>query len=150
MKNIFLTTCSILFFVLQISAQANRGSGNSSPVKIYGKVVDAKNNKGLEAASVQLVIVSTGSSGTAKDSVIAGMFTRPNGDFSFDNIIVPDSLQVVISAIGYTLYRRPHYIQQQERGCGERSWQYFHSTGSEYAFQRNGYGIKALFANGHR
>jgi outer membrane receptor protein involved in Fe transport len=70
--------------------------------RIYGKVVESKTNKGVEAASVQ-VYVSTNDrlSGKNVDSLIGGMLSRPNGDFNFDNIPLIDTLRFMISAVGF-------------------------------------------------
>ena len=60
---------------------------------VTGKVTDASDSRGLEAASVQIFF---------KDSLISGMITRKNGDFSLSGLPARDSLKVVISGIGYT------------------------------------------------
>jgi hypothetical protein len=62
---------------------------------LYGKVVDQKLNKGIQLASVQLF------GGKTKDSLIAAMLTRINGDFRFNNFTTRDSVKLLISAIGY-------------------------------------------------
>jgi hypothetical protein len=67
-----------------------------SPSRLFGRVVDSKSNKGLEAASVQVFMKLQG-----KDTLIAGGLTKPNGDFSFSNIPLADTFRVVFSAIGY-------------------------------------------------
>lgn len=64
---------------------------------IAGKVMDG-NNKPLEAASVQLYANINGSK---NDSLVAGMLTRNNGDFRFENFPHADSFRLVITAIGY-------------------------------------------------
>ncbi len=63
------------------------------PGRLFGKVTDAKTNKGIDAVSVQLLLADS-------DSVIGGMLTRSNGDFNFDNIRTGRKIRVVISAIG--------------------------------------------------
>jgi outer membrane receptor protein involved in Fe transport len=69
---------------------------------IYGKVVDAKTNKGVEAVSVQVYILRNNNvSGKSSDSLIGGMLSRPNGDFNFENIPLIDTLRFMISAVGY-------------------------------------------------
>ena len=70
--------------------------------RVYGKVVDSKTNKGVEAASVQ-VFVSTinNSSGKNTDSLVGGMLSRPNGDFNFDNLPLIDTFKFIISGIGF-------------------------------------------------
>src|SRR5437763_16379395 len=68
----------------------------------YGKVVDAKNSKGIDAASVQLVVSKFDTTThKAKDSIVAGMLTRPNGDFSLENLPVFGNYRLTITAIGY-------------------------------------------------
>ena len=75
--------------------------------RIYGKIIDNKTRKGLDAVSVQIrTQVNDSIPGVMKDSILAGMFTRGNGDFSFENISFNDSLQVVITAIGYKKLER--------------------------------------------
>lgn len=65
--------------------------------RIYGKLIDKNTGKGIEAASVQLF---------AGDSLIRGMLTRPNGDFSFDNLPRETKFRVQVSAIGYEPYEQ--------------------------------------------
>ncbi|HTM92067.1 MAG TPA: outer membrane beta-barrel protein [Flavisolibacter sp.] len=64
--------------------------------RILGKVVD-RNNKALEAVSVQLFTLKKNS----QDSLVAGMLTRNNGDFVFENFPRADSFRLMISGIGY-------------------------------------------------
>ena len=70
--------------------------------KVYGKIIDSKTGRGVEAASVQLFIISK----KAKDSLVAGMLTKANGDFSFEKIPSADSLKIYFSAIGYETIER--------------------------------------------
>ena len=84
-------------------------SGNS----ILGKVTDIQNNKGIEAASVQLfahIIDST--SHQVKDSLIAAMLSKANGDFHFTNIFSFKNLQIRISAVGYGSYSHVFQFSQ--------------------------------------
>jgi outer membrane receptor protein involved in Fe transport len=67
--------------------------------RLYGKLVDSKTGKGIEAASVQLYLYQN-------DSLIAGMLTKPNGDFSFEDVEAQDSLKIIITAIGYDSVER--------------------------------------------
>ena len=66
--------------------------------RIYGKLIDKNTGKPVEAVSVQLFANEAGN----KDSLITGMLTRANGDFSFDNLPSLKSFKLTISAIGYT------------------------------------------------
>ena len=72
---------------------------------ILGRVVDLQNNKGINAASVQLFSHKNDSlSPQSKDSLIAVMLTKPNGDFIFSNIPSIPNFRIEISAVGYSLY----------------------------------------------
>lgn len=92
------------FIAITSSGQINR---ENTPVtdnpqikitthRISGKVID-QNNKPLEAASVQLYAYFKGHS----DSLVAGMLTRNNGDFVFEQFPQADSFRLTMSAIGY-------------------------------------------------
>ena len=90
------------FFFITIHAQIDREQQPVSDVpgfqiksnRLYGKLIDQKTGKPVEAASVQVFIAD-------KDSIITGMLSKPNGDFSFSDIPSGQNLKVVISAIGY-------------------------------------------------
>lgn len=62
--------------------------------KLVGRIVDAKNNRGIDAASVELFEKNT-------NALAGGMLTKPNGDFDISNISVSDSFTLVVTAIGY-------------------------------------------------
>lgn len=65
--------------------------------RIIGKVVNSS-GKAIEAATVQLF---TWTNANSKDSLIKGMFTKANGDFSFEELPAADSFKVVVSGIGF-------------------------------------------------
>ncbi|MEO9020657.1 MAG: outer membrane beta-barrel protein [Ginsengibacter sp.] len=72
---------------------------------VFGKIVDIQTNKGIEAASVQLHSVFTDTvSHEMRDSVIAAMLSKPNGDFAFKAIPSLPNLQLNVSAVGYGSY----------------------------------------------
>jgi len=72
---------------------------------LIGKVVDIQNNKGLEAASVQLFAHITDSvTHQTKDSLIAAMLTKANGDFHFTNIPGFKNIRLKISSVGFSNY----------------------------------------------
>ncbi len=113
MRYLFLL-CSFIFITNFLSAQIDKEpipttdvdqmqlkSGNS----ILGKVTDIQNNKGIEAASVQLFAhITDPVSHQVKDSLIAAMLSKANGDFHFANIFPFKNLQIKISAVGYGSY----------------------------------------------
>src|SRR5690348_1349142 len=108
---------SFLFFILilliarNVSAQQfpqGRNNGNMNVGHFYGKVLDAKTDKPVEAATVQL----TGgrfdtSTKKIKTAILKTTLTENNGDFSLDNLPVFGKFNLKISAVGY----KP-YIQQ--------------------------------------
>ncbi|RYZ85540.1 MAG: hypothetical protein EOP04_15745, partial [Proteobacteria bacterium] len=72
--------------------------------RIYGKIQDKASGKPVEAASAQLIIRDS----LGKDSILRGMLTRANGDFSFDKL--PDDKRnyyVRVSAIGFEPLDQP-------------------------------------------
>jgi outer membrane receptor protein involved in Fe transport len=71
----------------------------------YGKVVDAKTNKGIDGVSVQLIQNKMDTSTKKrKDVAIAGMITESKGNFSLENLPLFGNFHLRISAIGYKPY----------------------------------------------
>ena len=83
-------------------ARGGMGGGNMNIGRFYGKIVDAKTNKGIEAVSIQLVQNKFDTiTKKRKDTVIAGMLTSKAGDFSLENLPIMGNFRLKISAIGY-------------------------------------------------
>ena len=90
------------FLFLTIFAQEEREQHPASNIpgikinsnRLYGKLVDKKTGKPIEAASVQVLLAD-------QDSVITGMLSKPNGDFNFPDLSAGQDIKLVISAIGY-------------------------------------------------
>jgi outer membrane receptor protein involved in Fe transport len=79
-----------------------------SSARVYGRIVDAATNRGIEAASVQLFKTRYDSaSGTTRDSLIDGMLTQRNGDFDLSNVPLTGGLKLLATAIGYDIYEQP-------------------------------------------
>jgi len=112
-----MRTVSILLLflvtVFSVSAQypggggAGRGRGaggaNATIGHFYGKLVDSKTNKGIDAASVQLFMAKFDTTTKKrKDTLVGGMLTRANGEFSIENLPVFGRYTLKLSAIGYT------------------------------------------------
>src|SRR5436190_13223164 len=105
-----LSFCILLFFVTNLSAQVNpeqqseaeNGAQTSASSKkmLFGKLVDINSGKPIEAASVQLFP----GPGEKADSLLDGMLTKPNGEFSFQNAVPAKSYKLVISALVYQHY----------------------------------------------
>lgn len=98
--SLFLLT----FFVSAYSfaQMPGQGRGNMNVGHFYGKVIDASNNKPLEAASVQLTQKKMDTSDhKMKDVVIAASLTDKKGEFSFDKLPVMGKFTLMVTAIGY-------------------------------------------------
>ncbi|MHA4845623.1 outer membrane beta-barrel protein [Flavitalea antarctica] len=107
MRNALLMTFFV-FASLFVSAQrpggGGRGPGGQSMNigHFYGKIVDEKTNKGLEAVSVQLLSSKFDSVNNKRvDTVLGGMLTRKSGDFSIEGLPVFGKYRLRITAIGY-------------------------------------------------
>lgn len=93
------------FTILQVSAQMpgmGQGGGQMNMGRLYGKIVDSKTGKPIEAASVQLIQNKFDSvSRTRKEVVVNGQLTRNNGDFSLEGLNVMAQYKLKVTAIGY-------------------------------------------------
>ncbi|RYG38758.1 MAG: TonB-dependent receptor, partial [Chitinophagaceae bacterium] len=110
------------FNVFQLSAQIDReqqpanDAGNIRILsnKLYGKLLDKNTGKPIEAASVQLFAAGPSN----KDSLLTGMLTKANGDFSFDHLPALKKFRLLISAIGYTSWEQeviPEYGKASDK-----------------------------------
>jgi len=100
MKKLFLLT-GLYLFLQQGFAQDFPSERNNNTMRFYGKVVDKKTVKGIEAASIQLYTYFKDTASNVKDSLAGGMLTRQNGDFNVENLVGTDSFRLEITAIGY-------------------------------------------------
>src|SRR5690606_6990137 len=83
-----------LFPAVLARAQPSARGGMPAIGKVYGRVLDAATRKPAEYATVAVHAVRG-------DSLLGGTITRPNGDFSVENLPF-GPLRVTISYIGYT------------------------------------------------
>jgi outer membrane receptor protein involved in Fe transport len=101
MKFVFFFLAGISFF--QLNAQEDTEPDMPSTVirinsnNLYGRVLEGSTSKGVEAVSVQLFARNRNN----QDSLVAAMFTRPNGDFRFTDLPAADSFRLLITAVGY-------------------------------------------------
>lgn len=78
------------------------GGGMQNIGHFYGRIIDAKTNKGVEAASVQLIQTKMDpATKKPKDTLVGGMLTRNNGDFSLEGLPLFGQFRLKITAIGY-------------------------------------------------
>jgi outer membrane receptor protein involved in Fe transport len=105
---------SISFFAFVVTAAAQFPGGgaggrggrpagaNAAIGHFYGKLVDGKTNRGIDAASVQLFMAKFDTATKKrKDTLVGGMLTRANGEFSIENLPVFGNYTLKLSAIGY-------------------------------------------------
>jgi outer membrane receptor protein involved in Fe transport len=112
-----LFVVTLILMNLTVSAQpfggpggpgGNRGNGGQQVAgRLYGKIVDTKTGKPVEYASVQLIQNKMDAvTKQRKDTIINGMLTQGNGDFSLENVPVFGPLKLKISAIGFKEYEQ--------------------------------------------
>ena len=94
-----------LFNITTATAQfmpgGGAGKGASAPKmgKIYGKVVNNKNGRPVEFASVTLLQAKGG-----KDVLVKGANTESNGEFSLEELPMFGQFRLVINSVGYKEY----------------------------------------------
>jgi outer membrane receptor protein involved in Fe transport len=91
---LLLTKIIAISLCAQIENAPGKKPGAAGAGKLFGKIVDAKTNKGVDAASVQLFQKNN-------DQLAGGMLTKPNGDFDISNLSTTDTFRLVATAIGY-------------------------------------------------
>jgi outer membrane receptor protein involved in Fe transport len=104
----FLSFLTLFFAVYAVSAQipgggggGNRG-GQQMTGRLYGKIVETRSGKPVEYASVQLILNKMDMvTKERKDTVINGMLTPTNGQFSLEGVPLFGQLKLKISAIGF-------------------------------------------------
>jgi outer membrane receptor protein involved in Fe transport len=109
MKQIIASLLIFFFITFNLHAQMPGGMGNRTGGAqnmnmghFYGKIIDSNTNKGIEAASVQLLQFKLDSTTKKrKDFIVAGMLTTKKGEFSLENLSVMASYKLKITAIGY-------------------------------------------------
>lgn len=115
MKNITLLLFLIISFLSSYSQIDKEPLPTADPQllhsykgnRVYGKVLDIQTNKALEAASIQLFAqVKDAVTQQNKDSLVAAMLAKPNGDFVFENIPPFENLRIEVSAIGYSTFEK--------------------------------------------
>ena len=82
--------------------RANAGGAAMNIGHFYGKIVDGSSNKGIEAASIQLIQSKFDTlTRKRKDTVIAGMLTDKRGEFSIEGLAIAVSYRLKVTAIGF-------------------------------------------------
>lgn len=112
MKTIFLYIAVLTSFY--VNAQMPNGMGGMKGMKdpkmgrVYGKVLDAKTNKPVEYASVQVLWFN-------KDSLLGGTLVKENGDFAVDGLPSFGQVRVKIKFIGYKDHMQKVFIMPPDK-----------------------------------
>lgn len=112
MKNFLVF--SFLFLALGAYAQMPQQRGNTTGGgHFYGKVVDSKTNKGIEAASVILLMnIKDTATNQNRDVVVRSVLSKANGDFNLDDIAPMGKYTLRVDVIGYAQYSSPIKFDQ--------------------------------------
>ncbi len=107
---LILTFTSFTGFAQVPGAGGMRGGQNAQNMnmgRFYGRIIDKSTNKGVDAASVQLLQSRFDTvTKKRKDVVVSGQLTKRDGDFSLENLPVSGQFKLKISAIGYKVYEQ--------------------------------------------
>jgi outer membrane receptor protein involved in Fe transport len=110
MQKYFGLTMCVLLSIVSYSQQRPRGAGlqGMNNGHFYGRIIDEKTDKGVDAASVQLIGSKFDTVTRARrDTIISGMLTKKSGEFSLENLPVMGRYRLAISAIGYKSIEHP-------------------------------------------
>lgn len=110
-KSIFalsLVLLSLITYSQVPSSGGNRPGGGQMPTgRFYGKVIEAKSGKPIEYASVQLLQNKMDTvTKKRKETVVAGMLTKANGEFSLENISIMGQSKLKITVVGYKSFEQ--------------------------------------------
>lgn len=105
MRKTFLALSFVLLAVMTLAQPpggGRPGGGQGLTGRFYGKVVEAKSGKPIEYASVQLLQnVMDSATKKRKETVVAGMLTKANGEFSLENVPVRGQSKLTITIVGF-------------------------------------------------
>ncbi|MFZ9718476.1 MAG: carboxypeptidase regulatory-like domain-containing protein, partial [Chitinophagaceae bacterium] len=94
----------------QIPSMPPGARGNTAQMnmgRFYGKIIDTKTGKPIDAASVQLLQNKFDSATkTRKEVIVSGQLTRANGDFSLENLSIMGQYKLKVTAIGFKTYQQ--------------------------------------------
>ena len=103
-----LSIISLVLLTTLLNAQMPQGMPTGSKTaaanigRVYGKVLDADGKPLMDASVMVMQKKFDTASKKSKDVLVKGMITKANGDFDFDQLPIMGSLQLKISATGFT------------------------------------------------
>ncbi|MGQ0739775.1 MAG: TonB-dependent receptor domain-containing protein [Bacteroidota bacterium] len=123
MKNIFFLFASFLIsyvLIAQPGTGGRPGGGQAPNGRFYGKVVETKSGKPIEYASVQLIQNKMDTvTKKRKETVIAGMLTKTNGEFSLENVPAFGQSKLKITVVGYKSFEQTVSFDLKAGGNGD-------------------------------
>ena len=130
MKQIFTILLLSVLAMSNAFAQMPGGMKGGIPKmgKIYGKVVDSKTGKGVDMASVVLLQSKDG-----KETLVKGVTTEANGEFSLDELPMMGQFQLAISSVGYKPYKAPVSFDMQALMRAGAAMQKSGGAGGDYS-----------------
>jgi outer membrane receptor protein involved in Fe transport len=112
MKKVTYLSLLLLCFSFSVFAQFPGGGANTNMkgvsmnfARLYGKVLDSKTKQPIEFASVALLWFD-------KDSAVAGVLVKSNGDFALENLSF-GGFRLRVSFIGYKTYEQKMFVNMQ-------------------------------------
>lgn len=114
MKTMYFLLIAICILRTGFSQKPLKADKLYSTGRFYGRIIDASNNKGLAATSVQLIRRKFDKlTQTTKDIPLDGMLTLKNGDFNFESIPLSSDLILVVSALGFKKHEENISVNQK-------------------------------------
>ena len=102
MKTLYLLLVTLFISKTGLSQKPPKADKTANTGHFYGRIIDALNNKGLAATSVQLICRKIDRLTQATSDIpVDGMLTFKNGDFNFENVPLSSELVLVASALGF-------------------------------------------------
>lgn len=97
-----LTCWSLIAFAAMSQPGNGQPSLNASTGTIYGKIINAGTEKGIEAVTVQVIQNKYDSaSGKKKDIILATQLSNKKGEFNIDKLPLDAVLKLKMTALGY-------------------------------------------------
>ena len=127
MKKLILLLCTALAFGQLIAQGPPAGGpppgapgmpgqmgGGSATGRVYGKIVDSAGH-GIGQASVMILkVAKSGPSGKPHETLLKGINSQNNGDFSAEDLPAGTPLKISISAVGYSPQTRDVMLTPRE------------------------------------
>jgi outer membrane receptor protein involved in Fe transport len=107
MKHLYCRICIFFLSHVIFGAKAISQDSRLSIGHFYGRIIDAKTNKGIEGVSVQLIqIRSDTAAKKTREIPVSGMITGKNGDFSLENLPIMGDFRLRLTGMSYKYFEQ--------------------------------------------